>query len=335
MPTRCFSPPDSCRGFSSRWRSVRRTEGGDLAQPRPPRTARESGEPQRAADQPAHSLRPVQGCSRVLKDDLQRLELGARALLGTRRQRTARELDHAALVGRRQSEQQFRQRALAAARFADQSECLAQPKLDGDVMHRLERLARDQVRFRQMLRAQERRQRARRIARHVVRRAVRHLARCTHLARHAAPHLARHAAPHLARHAAPHLAARRAARRRSLVRQLGGPIGIETARHMPVGPDRRRNLAAAALRCIGAALDEDTAVGDRSRSGQETRNGLEPSLGLAQAVRRHAAHQPHRVGMTRIAEHPARRPFLDQFARVQHAHPIAHPRDHGKAVADE
>jgi len=125
------------------WRQPHRRR--DLPQTDFPRRPRQPDETQRAADQAAHGLRAVQRRSGILKHDLQCLELAARAFLGTPRQRIARELDGAALIRRRQAEQQFRERALAAAGFTHQAEGLSRPKLEGNVMHRMESLAGNQV----------------------------------------------------------------------------------------------------------------------------------------------------------------------------------------------
>ena len=75
---------------------------------------------QRAADDAAHAVGAVQGGIGILEDDLQRLDLIFGTRIEKRRQRPGIERNHAALVGRQQTQEQPGESRLAAARFTDE-----------------------------------------------------------------------------------------------------------------------------------------------------------------------------------------------------------------------
>ena len=103
--------------------------------------ARAAGQPcqlgQGAADDHPHRVPAVERRVRVLEHDLDRPHLLRRPLAGGRRQRLPVELEHAALVARRDAEQHAGERRLAAARLADQAQRLARPDLRGHVGQRV------------------------------------------------------------------------------------------------------------------------------------------------------------------------------------------------------
>ena len=87
----------------------------------------------RPADDAADGLAAVERGIGVLEDDLQRLQLRRLPLGGARRQLLAVELDDAIGIGRREAEQQLRQRCLAAAGFADKAQGLSPGQISSEM----------------------------------------------------------------------------------------------------------------------------------------------------------------------------------------------------------
>ena len=72
-----------------------------------------------------------------------------------------------------------------------------------------------------------------------------------------------------------------------------------------------------------------------AQRGQRTGDGLQGGVRLVHAEARHAAQQAHGVGVTRVREDVARRPFLDDASGVQHADALAQPGHQAQVVRDE
>ena len=69
----------------------------------------------------------------------------------------------------------------------------------------------------------------------------------------------------------------------------------------------------------------------RQRAG----DGLQRGVGLVHAEARHAAQQPHGVGVARVGEDVARRALFDQASGVEHADALAQARDEAQVVRDQ
>ena len=68
---------------------------------------------------------------------------------------------------------------------------------------------------------------------------------------------------------------------------------------------------------------------------QEPGDAVEATPVLARAAPGDAADQPDGVGVARVVEHGLDRALLDEPARVEHPHALAHLPDHAEVVADE
>ena len=105
------------------------------------------------------------------------------------------------------------------------------------------------------------------------------------------------------------------------------------------GPARRQRPGAphpgSAARQSGSAARICIRPSSMAWRRQETGDRVQPAVVLTLALARDAAQQAHRVRVPGLVEQLPRRTFLDQLARIQHADPIAHFRDHGQVVADE
>ncbi len=109
-----------------------------LEHPRVGSRTRETGELlQRAAQNPAHGVAPVQRRVGILEDDLQRADLGGGTAAEGSVQRFAFER-HRAGARRDDPEQRARECRLAASRLADEAECLAWPDRCGDADERMD-----------------------------------------------------------------------------------------------------------------------------------------------------------------------------------------------------
>src|SRR5215211_5416480 len=90
---------------------------------------------QRAAEDALHREAPVQRGVGVLEDDLQRADVVAPALRDLLLELLPVELDDRPLVGGDEPEQRARERRLAAAGLADQTQRLARPQDEVEVVH--------------------------------------------------------------------------------------------------------------------------------------------------------------------------------------------------------
>ena len=158
IATRCLSPPESCDGF---WRISRTSKRTEWARSRRRDSICVALRPhqhgQRAGDDAVDREAAVERRVGVLEDDLHRADLLAVALADAAGERGAVELDHRALVGLGEPEQQARERGLAAARLAHEPERLAGAEREREVLDRAHLVAVLVERLADVARVQDRR----------------------------------------------------------------------------------------------------------------------------------------------------------------------------------
>ena len=135
IATRCLRPPDSCRGFRSRWRWVRRRSARELVDPLVDGLALEPGQlADRAGQDAARRPAAIEGRVRVLEDHLDRALVGRRPTRRLRRQLVVVELHAPTGVRALDAEDRLGERRLARTRLADEAQRLAveQTEVDAD-----------------------------------------------------------------------------------------------------------------------------------------------------------------------------------------------------------